>query len=75
MVNHLISDAMADAFDITIRPEPIDVAALVTQVATPLGRACAETQLKNFGIAFPKDATPEELVKKLESLMGEPEKP
>jgi signal transduction histidine kinase/DNA-binding NarL/FixJ family response regulator len=33
MVNHLISDAMADAFDITIRPEAVDVAALVTQVA------------------------------------------
>ncbi len=33
MVDHLISDAMADAFDITIRPEPVDVAALVTQVA------------------------------------------
>ena len=29
MVDHLISDAMADAFDITIRREPVDVAALV----------------------------------------------
>ena len=33
MVDHLISDAMADAFDITIRPEPVDVAMLVSQVA------------------------------------------
>jgi signal transduction histidine kinase len=33
MVDHLISDAMADAFDISIRREPIDVAALVTEVA------------------------------------------
>jgi signal transduction histidine kinase len=33
MVDHLISDAMADAFDITIRREPIDIAALVTEVA------------------------------------------
>ena len=33
MVDHLISDAMADAFDITIRREPVDVAALVTEVA------------------------------------------
>jgi signal transduction histidine kinase len=32
MVDHLISDAMADAFDITIRREPVDVAALVTEV-------------------------------------------
>jgi signal transduction histidine kinase len=33
MVDHLISDAMADAFDISIRREPIDVAGLVTEVA------------------------------------------
>jgi signal transduction histidine kinase len=33
MVDHLISDAMADAFDISIRREPVDVAALVSEVA------------------------------------------
>jgi signal transduction histidine kinase/CheY-like chemotaxis protein len=33
MVDHLISDAMADAFDITIRREPVDIAALVNDVA------------------------------------------
>src|SRR6202042_3893370 len=33
MVDHLISDAMADAFDITIRREPVDVAALVNEGA------------------------------------------
>src|SRR6201995_5431257 len=33
MVDHLISDAMADAFDITIRRESVDIAALVTEVA------------------------------------------
>ena len=33
MVDHLISDAMADAFDITIRREPVDVGALVSEVA------------------------------------------
>ena len=33
MVDHLISDAMADAFDITIRRESVDLAALVTEVA------------------------------------------
>ena len=40
MVDHLISDAMADAFDITIRREPVDIAALVSEVADanqPLG--------------------------------------
>jgi len=41
MVDHLISDAMADAFDITIRREPVDLAALVGEVAEanrPLAR-------------------------------------
>ena len=33
MVDHLISDAMADAFDITIRREAVDVSALVSEVA------------------------------------------
>ncbi|HZR90497.1 MAG TPA: DUF3369 domain-containing protein [Bradyrhizobium sp.] len=33
MVDHLISDAMADAFDITIRREPVDIAALAREVA------------------------------------------
>jgi signal transduction histidine kinase/response regulator of citrate/malate metabolism len=33
MVDHLISDAMADAFDISIRREPVDVASLVSEVA------------------------------------------
>ncbi len=32
MVDHLISDAMADAFDITIRREPVDIAALISEV-------------------------------------------
>jgi signal transduction histidine kinase len=32
MVDHLISDAMADAFDITIRREPVDISTLVTDV-------------------------------------------
>jgi signal transduction histidine kinase len=32
MVDHLISDAMADAFDITIRREPVDIAALAGEV-------------------------------------------
>jgi signal transduction histidine kinase len=33
MVDNLISDAMADAFDISIRREPTDIASLVTEVA------------------------------------------
>src|SRR6201746_722358 len=33
MVDHLISDAIAAAFDITIRREPVDIGALVAEVA------------------------------------------
>jgi signal transduction histidine kinase len=33
MVDDLISDAMADAFDISIRREPVDIAGLVSEVA------------------------------------------
>jgi signal transduction histidine kinase/response regulator of citrate/malate metabolism len=33
MVDHLISDAMADAFDISIRREPVDIAGLISDVA------------------------------------------
>jgi signal transduction histidine kinase len=33
MVDHLISDAIADAFDISIRREPVDIAGLVSEVA------------------------------------------
>src|SRR5437868_7310552 len=33
MVDHLISDAMADAFDISIRTDPTDIAGLVGEVA------------------------------------------
>ncbi len=50
-------------------------AALVTQAGTHLGRACAETELKRHGIPFAKDATPEDLVKKLEQLLGVPHAP
>jgi K+-sensing histidine kinase KdpD len=35
MVDHLISDAMADAFDITIRREPVDIAAWSAKSPTP----------------------------------------
>ena len=35
MVDHLISDAMADAFDITIRREPVDIAAWSAKSRTP----------------------------------------
>ncbi len=47
-------------------------AALVTQANTLVGRASAETQLKLHGIPFAKDATAEDLLKKLEQLLGVP---
>jgi signal transduction histidine kinase len=48
MVDHLISDAMADAFDITIRREPVDVASLVSEVTeTNMPSAVNKQQIIN----------------------------
>ncbi|MCC6775569.1 MAG: DUF3369 domain-containing protein [Hyphomicrobiales bacterium] len=41
MVDDLVSDAMADALDITVRREPVDIAALVQEVAEANGPLAA----------------------------------
>ncbi len=46
MVDHLISDAMADAFDITIRREPVDVSALAAEVVEANLPSAANKQQK-----------------------------
>ena len=50
MVNHLISDAMADAFDITIRREQVDVATLVGEVAEA-NRPLAENKQQHLAVS------------------------
>jgi signal transduction histidine kinase len=50
MVNHLISDAMADAFDITIRREPVDVAVLAGEVAEA-NRPLADNKQQHLAVA------------------------
>lgn len=52
MVDHLISDAMADAFDITIRREPVDVAALVKEVAE-VNQPLAVNKQQTISVAAP----------------------
>ena len=52
MVDHLISDAMADAFDITIRREPVDVAALVKEVAEA-NQPLAVNKQQTIGVTAP----------------------
>ena len=52
MVDHLISDAMADAFDITIRREPVDVAALVSEVAEA-NRPLAVNKQQTIAVSAP----------------------
>ncbi len=52
MVDHLISDAMADAFDISIRREPVDVAALVIEVAEA-NRPLAINKQQTLSVAAP----------------------
>jgi signal transduction histidine kinase len=54
MVDHLISDAMADAFDITIRREPVDVSALVTEVAEA-NRLSAANKQQVIEVSAPAD--------------------
>lgn len=52
MVDHLISDAMADAFDITIRREPVDLAALVSDVAEA-NRPSAVNKQQQIAVSTP----------------------
>ena len=52
MVDHLISDAMADAFDITIRREPVDLVALVNEVVEA-NRLSAANKQQTIGISAP----------------------
>ncbi len=54
MVDHLISDAMADAFDITIRREPVDISALVTEVAEA-NRLSAANKQQVIEVSAPPD--------------------
>jgi signal transduction histidine kinase/CheY-like chemotaxis protein len=54
MVDHLISDAMADAFDITIRRDPVDVSALVTEVADA-NRLLATNKQQIIEVSAPPD--------------------
>jgi signal transduction histidine kinase len=52
MVDHLISDAMADAFDITIRREAVDLAALVSEVVEA-NRPLAQNKQQVINVAAP----------------------
>jgi signal transduction histidine kinase len=52
MVDHLISDAMADAFDITIRREPVDIAGLVTEV-TDANQPLATNKQQTITVSAP----------------------
>jgi signal transduction histidine kinase len=52
MVDHLISDAMADAFDITIRREAVDIAALASEVAEA-NRPLAHNKQQTVSVSAP----------------------
>ncbi|WP_426439421.1 ATP-binding response regulator [Bradyrhizobium genosp. P] len=53
MVDHLISDAMADAFDISIRREPVDIAGLVNEV-TEANLPSAINKQQSISVSGPK---------------------
>jgi signal transduction histidine kinase len=52
MVNDLITDAMMDALDISIRPEPVDLSALLANVVSA-NRALAERKRQSIQFAAP----------------------
>jgi signal transduction histidine kinase/CheY-like chemotaxis protein len=52
MVDDLVSDAMADALDITIRREPVDIATLVEEVADT-NRPLAARKQQNITVSAP----------------------
>jgi signal transduction histidine kinase len=54
MVDQLISDAMADAFDITIRREPVDLAGLVNEVADA-NQPLATNKQQTITVSAPPD--------------------
>ena len=54
MVDHLISDAMADAFDITIRREPVDLAALVMEIVES-NRPSASNKQQTLTVSAPPE--------------------
>jgi len=54
MVDQLISDAMADAFDITIRREPVDLAGLINEVADA-NQPLATNKQQTITVSAPPD--------------------
>jgi signal transduction histidine kinase len=54
MVDNLIADAMADALDITIRPEPVDLKALVREVASA-NQPLADNKNQVITVSAPAD--------------------
>jgi signal transduction histidine kinase/CheY-like chemotaxis protein len=54
MVDDLVSDAMADALDITIRREPVDIAVLVEEVAEA-NRPLAARKEQTITVAAPRN--------------------
>jgi signal transduction histidine kinase len=54
MVDDLVSDAMADALDITIRREPVDIAMLVEEVAEA-NRPLAARKEQTITVAAPRN--------------------
>ena len=56
MVDNLISDAMSDALDITIRPELVDVSALANEIAGA-NQPLAENKRQTIAVSAPADCS------------------
>lgn len=73
MVDNLIADAMADAFDITVRREPVDLNTLVSEIAEanqPLAKKKQQTLSIAAALASPTSCDPERMREAVDNLIS-----
>lgn len=73
MVDNLISDAMADAFDITVRREPVDLNELVSEIAVanqPLARKKNQTLAVSVEMLHRTMCDPERMREAVDNLIS-----
>ncbi|MFO1114621.1 MAG: DUF3369 domain-containing protein [Beijerinckiaceae bacterium] len=73
MIDELISDAMADALDITVRKESVDLDALVREVVEanrPLAERKSQTLVLSMPTSLPTECDPERIREAIDNLVS-----
>ena len=73
MIDELISDAMADALDITVRKESVDLDALVREVVEanrPLAERKSQTLVPSMPTSLPTECDPERIREAIDNLVS-----